>query len=80
MFVGSKACISCLKMKCIFSVPFISLVLKPCARRKISLGFSFHHSDDLVLFNSLGKFISSPVLGCTDLNSTLLGSWSSSVK
>ena len=65
--------ILCLKMKCIVSVPFISFGLKPCARRPISLEFSFHHSDDSVLFNDLMKFTSSPVSGCTALNSTSLG-------
>ena len=65
--------ISCLKMKCVVSVPFILLGLKTCARRSISLEFSFHHSDDSVLFNSLRKFTSSPVSGCTALNSTSLG-------
>ena len=35
--------ILCLKMKCIVSVPFLSLGLKHCARRPISLEFSFHH-------------------------------------
>ena len=66
--------ILCLKMKCIVSVPFISLGLKPCARRPISLNFFFRHSDDLVLSDSLGKFTSLSVSVCTALNSMLSGS------